>query len=161
MPRRTSGLAESFGPGREEQMPASNFGTEDHDWAIRVVPEADGVVAVCAEGDFDLTNASALDDKIQSALDAGDGLILDLSKATFIDSSIINVVVDAAQTAGSRKQTVVLQFGTAAVVERVLELVKIEEVLPRAHDREEALRMTQPQAASVCGIGAARASDAG
>ena len=106
-------------------------------------------MAVCLEGDFDLTNAPALDSQINRSLDGGTDLILDLSEASFIDSSVIHVVVRAAQSAGARKQTIVLQLGTAAIVERVLEIANIEQVLPRAHDRQEALRMIQQQAASV------------
>jgi hypothetical protein len=44
--------------------------------------------------------------------------------------------------AGSGKdQAIVLQLGTAPIVERALKIVGIERVLPRAHDREEALRI--------------------
>jgi hypothetical protein len=38
---------------------------------------------------------------------------------------------------------VVLQLGTTASVERVLEIVSIEQVLPRAHDRREAMHVIQ------------------
>ena len=41
----------------------------------------------------------------------------------------------------------VLQLGTAAIVERVLELTAIERVLPRAHTRTEAVQMIQQKAA--------------
>ena len=37
----------------------------------------------------------------------------------------------------------VLQCDTDAVVERVLELTRIEQVLPRAHDRQEALKLIE------------------
>jgi hypothetical protein len=39
--------------------------------------------------------------------------------------------------------------GTAAIVERVLELVGIERCSPRAHDRREALKVIQRQAETV------------
>ena len=129
-------------------MPASASRSEHQQGVIRVDRETDDIVAVCLEGDFDRTNASAVDAYIDLALDAGNDLILDFSDASFIDSSIIHVVVRAARSAGIREQAIVLQLGTAAIVERVLEVVKIEQVLPRAHDRREALRMIQQQAAS-------------
>jgi anti-anti-sigma factor len=140
---------QSFGPAKEEQMPASHPVSEHPPGAIRVVPETAKIVALCLEGDFDLTNAPALDAQIDLALDRGNDLILDLSKASFIDSSVIHLVARAAQTAETREHTVVLQLGTAAIVERVLEVARIEEVLPRAHDRQEALRMIRQQTASV------------
>ena len=94
-------------------------------------------------------NAPALDAQIELALDRGNDLILDVSEASFIDSSVIHLVARAAQTAQTTEQTVVLQLGTAAIVERVLEVSGIEEVLPRAHDRREALLVIREHAASV------------
>jgi anti-anti-sigma factor len=130
-------------------MVASPFDSEHRDGVIRVVPETGEIVALCLEGDFDLTNAPALGDEIDRALERGKGLILDLSEATFIDSSVINVLVRASKAASGREQTVVLQLGTAAIVERVLEITRIEQVLPRAHDRQEAMRIIQQQAGTV------------
>ena len=130
-------------------MFASSTGSEHREGVIRVVPETDEIVAVCVEGDFDLANAPALGDDIDRALDSGNDLIVDLSEATFIDSSVINVLVRASKAAGAREQTMVLQLGTAVIVERVLEIARIERVLPRAHDRQEAVRIIQQQAEAV------------
>lgn len=122
-------------------MTVSASRTERQQGAIRVVPETDHIVAVCLEGDFDLTNAPDLDDQITKALGSGYDLILDLSEATFIDSSIIRVVMRTTRAARRREQAMVMQLGTATIVERVLELVRIEQVLPRAHNRHEAVGM--------------------
>ena len=130
-------------------MPASSFGSEHRAGAIRVVPETDEIVAVCLEGDFDLANAPALGDAIDRALESGNELILDLSEATFIDSSVINVLVRSSKAASERERAVVLQLGTARIVERALEIARIEQVLPRAHDRQEAVRMIQQQAGTM------------
>ena len=74
---------------------------------------------------------------------------LDLSEATFIDSSIIGVLVQGSREAGASRQHIVLQVGTAAIVERVLELFAIEQLLPRAHDRQEAVRIVRQRAETV------------
>ena len=66
-------------------------------------------------------------------------LILDLSQATFIDSSVINALFDAHRQAKERGRLAVLQLGTAAIVELVLKLSEIERVLPRVHTRAEAI----------------------
>ena len=76
-------------------------------------------------------------------------MILDFDEATFIDSSIVHDVVRASQSAEIRGQAIVLQLGTAAIVERALEVSRIEEVLPRTHDRQEAVRMIEPLAGTV------------
>jgi anti-sigma B factor antagonist len=122
----------------------STIGPESQEGTIRVDRETDGITAVCLEGDCDLTNAPVLDDEIDRALESGTGLILDLSDATFIDSSVIHVLLGAARKAsGPEEPAVVLQLGTAVSVERVLKIVSIERVLPRAHDRQEAIRLIQ------------------
>ena len=126
-------------------MSASQVRAEHQPGTIRPVAETEHVVAVCLEGELDRTNVAALDAAIDRALRSGNDLILDMSEATFIDSSVIQSVVRAAQSAERTRQAIVLQLGTAAIVERVLEIVKIEEVLPRAHDRQEALRVIQQQ----------------
>lgn len=131
------------------EMLASSFDSQHREGVIRVVRETDGILAVCVEGDFDLANAPALGDQIDLALETGRNLILDLSEATFIDASIINVLVQASKVVGGRRQTMVLQLGTAAIVERVFEITGIERVLTRAHDRQEAVRIIQQQAVTV------------
>jgi anti-sigma B factor antagonist len=136
----------AIGQRREERMSASSSGSDERTGVIRVVAEANDIAAVCLEGDWDLTNAPSLRDHFDRALESENGCILDLSGATFIDSSIIHALVRASRVARSRGQAVVLQLGTAAIVERALKIAEIEQVLPRAHDREEALRIIQQHA---------------
>jgi len=102
-------------------MSASSLGSEQRAGVVRVVPETDEIVAVCLEGDFDLGNAPALGTEVGRALENGNDLILDLSQATFIDSSVVHVLVNASRAAIGSKRAVVLQLGTAPIVERVLE----------------------------------------
>ena len=130
-------------------MPASDSRSEYQEGAIRVTRETDHIIAVCVEGDVDLTNAGDLDAQIERALNGGNGLVVDFSDASFVDSTVIHVLVRAAQSAKVRNQTIVLQFGTAAIVERVLELFNIERVLPRADSRQEAVGIIQQQAPTV------------
>ena len=124
-------------------MFAPAVGSKHRQGVIRVVRETDGIVAVCVEGEFDLANAPALGDQIDLALESGHNLIVDLSEATFIDSSVISALMRAVKAVDGREQTMVLQLGTAAIVERVLEITRIEQALPRAHDRQEAVRFIQ------------------
>jgi anti-anti-sigma factor len=151
MPRRdrTSGLADPSAHGRRNEVQASPIGSEHRDGAISVVPETDAIVAVCLEGDFDLTNAQALGEQLDRALGSGNGVIVDLSEATFVDSSVIHVLVRGAKAARAREQVLVVQLGTAATVERVFELAGIEQLVPRAHDRQEAVRTIQLEAGAV------------
>jgi anti-anti-sigma factor len=130
-------------------MQASSIGSEHRDAGIHVDSETDGIIAVCLEGEFDLANAPALREHVDSALASGNDLIVDLSHATFIDSSILRILFDGAKAVDGRDKTMVLQVATAPIVERALEIVKIERVLPRAHSRAEAVEMIQGRAASA------------
>jgi anti-sigma B factor antagonist len=130
-------------------MSTSSLDSEQRAGVIRVVSETAKIDAISLEGEFDMANAPALGEEIDRALEGGNNLILDLSEPTFVDSSVISVLVQAAKAASGREQAIVLQLGTAAVVERALELVEIERVLPRAHDRQEAVRIIQKEAGAV------------
>jgi anti-anti-sigma factor len=130
-------------------MDASSIGPGHRKPAIHMDSETDGIIAVCLEGEWDMANAPALRDHVDRALESGNDLIVDLSHATFIDSSIIRVLFQGAKAVDGREQTVVLQVATAPVVERALEIVQIERLLPRAHSRAEAVEMIQGQAASA------------
>ena len=101
-------------------MHASLSSSEVCDGVIRVLPETDEIVAISLEGDFDARNAAAFDTEVAHVLGDVNNLILDLSEATFIDSSVVHVLVRAAQAVEGSDRTVVLQLGTAALVERVL-----------------------------------------
>ena len=130
-------------------MTTSSLDSEQRAGVIRVVSETAEIDAISLEGEFDMANAPAFDQEVDHALEGGKELILDLSEATFIDSSVISVLMLAAKAAGGRGRAIVLQLGTAAIVERALELVEIERVLPRAHNREEAVRIIQKEAEAV------------
>ena len=127
-------------------MHASPLGSKHRVGAIGVAPETDEIVALSLKGEFDMANARDLGDQIDRTLEGGKNLILDLSEVTFIDSSVIHVLVQASEAAGAREQAIVLQLGgTAHVVERALEITRTEQVLPRAYERQEAVRITQQQ----------------
>ena len=111
----------------------------DREGALRVTQEAGDIVAISLEGEFDMATAPKVVDAAERALDDRQHLILDLSDATFIDSSVLNAILATRKAALARERVVVLQVGTAAVVERVLELAAIEQVLPRASDRADAV----------------------
>ena len=130
-------------------MLASSIGSEHRDGAIRVDSETHGIVAVCLEGDFDLANAPELRDHIDRALESGDDLIVDLTDATFIDSSVISVLFDGARTVDGQGQTFVVQVATAPIVERALGLVRIESVVRRVHSRTEAFDLIRRQQAAT------------
>jgi anti-sigma B factor antagonist len=89
-------------------------------------PQPDAALVVLG-GEHDLYSADQLRETIDMSLSGCDHLIVDLSAAEFIDSTIIGVLVQTMKkaTGVGRKFSVVL--GTAPAVERALE---VSEVLP-------------------------------
>ena len=117
----------------------STIGPESQEGTIRVDRETDGITAVCLEGDCDLTNAPVLDDEIDRALESGTGLILDLSDATFIDSSVIREIVVASRSARHERRRFNVQAPAGRPIARRLRLMHLDRLVPVCHSRVEAL----------------------
>src|SRR6186713_122993 len=106
---------------------------------LHVLPETDEITALCLQGEFDLANAPQIIDEGERLLADDRQVILDLSAATFIDCSVIHALLHVEEVARQNDRVVVLQLGTAPIVERVIEITKIDRVLPRVSTRAEAL----------------------
>jgi anti-anti-sigma factor len=103
------------------------------------IDHADGGVAVITfSGEHDLNTAPELRDRLAEAIDAGRSIVVDLSGAAFIDSSIIGSVLDARRQAQEKELgfAVALTQG-AQPVQRVLEVTGLTATLP-VHETQEA-----------------------
>jgi anti-sigma B factor antagonist len=101
-------------------------------------PQA-GAALVVLGGEHDLYSADWLQQTFDDLLFGNEQLIVDLSQAEFIDSTIIGVLIHAMKKAegSDRKFTVVL--GTAPVVERVLEITGVLAIFNVVPTVEQAL----------------------
>ena len=127
-------------------MLAADFHPLDHaggEARLQVTHETERIAAISLEGEFDLTNSTLVMEQAEQTLDDHDHLIIDLSHATFIDSSTIRALVQTHNAAVKRGQVVVLQLATAATVERVLQVSGIDELLPRGTTRREAIQIVE------------------
>ena len=115
---------------------------------VHVRREADDIVSLYLRGEFDAFNASEITDHALKALAAEKHLVLDLSDTTFIDASVIGALRTIHASAEDRGRSAVLQLGTAPVVERVISITGIEQVMPRASTRPEAIARIQALTAS-------------
>jgi anti-sigma B factor antagonist len=69
--------------------------TESADFGVETI-EADGPVVIAVHGQADLHTAPELRSAITAAIDRGaNGLVIDLSEATFIDSMTLGVLLGA------------------------------------------------------------------
>lgn len=122
-------------------MASNDSASRDGPGSLRLEPQQGDTVCLCLVGEFDMANAASIDSEGERLLRAGKHLILDLSETTFIDSSAVTALFSVAKRARASQRIAVLQLGTAAIVETVLQLNCVERVLPRAHTRSEALRV--------------------
>ncbi|MCE3267053.1 MAG: metal transporter substrate-binding protein [Solirubrobacterales bacterium] len=95
------------------------------------------VAHVSVRGEHDLNTAPGLRNRLEELIDSGTPILIDLSPASFVDSSILGVILDCrrrAQEAGVGF-SVASADGTGAV-ERVLEITGLRAELP-VHDEIE------------------------
>lgn len=108
-----------------------------------VLDDSDGdVVSVVVRGEHDIYTAPALRDRLEEALGAGPaGMIVDLSGATFLDSSILGALLEARRQALERGLNYVVCLGEDPEpgVARILEITGLVPVFPVVRSREEAL----------------------
>ena len=98
-----------------------------------------GLAVVTISGEHDLSTAPSLRRRLESLLDEGTATVVDLSPATFIDSSILGVLLDARRRAAdSGIGFAVVHANGADAVDRVLEVTGLRAELPVHARREEA-----------------------
>ena len=87
-------------------------------------PRPDAVVVVLG-GEHDLFSADSLQQTFDDSLADSDHLIVDLSGAEFIDSTIVGVLVQAKKKADERERKFTVVLGTAPAVERILDVTGV------------------------------------
>ena len=76
-------------------------------------------------GEHDLNSADELQKTFDQSLAVCDHLIVDLSTADFIDSTIIGVLLETKKHAIERDRKFNVVLGTAPIVERILEVTGV------------------------------------
>jgi anti-sigma B factor antagonist len=98
-----------------------------------------GFSVLTISGEHDLSTAPNLRRQLASLLDDGTATVIDLSPATFIDSSILGVILDGRRRAtDSGTGFAVVHTNGADAVDRVLEVTGLRAELPVHARREEA-----------------------
>ena len=96
-----------------------------------------GTAVVSADGELDAFVASELEDVFEAASDSS-RLVADLTDVSFLDSTVLGLVVRALRKVGERggEARVVLPRGSAR---RIFEITTLDQVLPLAPSCEAAL----------------------
>jgi anti-sigma B factor antagonist len=98
-----------------------------------------GCAVVVASGEIDLTTAPALRHALDAASQVATRVVLDFGLVTFIDSSGLAVLLDAYRHRRFRQQISLCLGSTANIVRRVLEITRINTMLPTYATLEEAI----------------------
>jgi anti-sigma B factor antagonist len=101
----------------------------------------EGLAVLTISGEHDLSTAPNLRRRLDGLLDEGVPTVVDLSPATFIDSSILGVILDGRRRAAEAKiGFAVARSNGSSAVDRVLEVTGLRAELPVHARREEAFR---------------------
>jgi anti-sigma B factor antagonist len=98
------------------------------------------LAVITISGEHDLSTAPSLRRRLHGLLDEGTATVVDLSPATFIDSSILGVILDGRRRAAEAEiGFAVARSNGLDAVDRVLEVTGLRAELPVHARREEAL----------------------
>ena len=99
---------------------------------------AGDVVVVVVEGEHDIYTAPTLRERLEEALDRGGGIVVDLTAATFVDSSVLGALLDARRRALEAGQGFVVCVGDTVEpgVQRILDITGLVPVLPVLRQRD-------------------------
>ncbi len=90
-------------------------------------------------GEHDLNTAPELRSQLDEAMKGDRGVVVDLSPATFVDSSILGVILDGRRRAAAADRGFAVAQGSGAeAVTRVLEITGLRAELPVYESREQA-----------------------
>ena len=115
--------------------------------AIALDDAHEDAVFVRVTGEHDISTAPGLRECLEEALARHRALIVDLSKATFMDSSILGALLEARRQAHEQGTGFVVCLGIdpQAGVRRILEITGLVPVFPVVETQEEALAAARAQ----------------
>ena len=103
------------------------------------VESLNGCVVARLQGEIDLSNAAAVEKRLLGGETAGDALVLDLSALSYLDSAGVAVLHRLARTRLEQGRTLALAVARDSFVRRVLEITRIDAVVPIAESVDAAL----------------------
>ena len=105
-----------------------------------------GGTVLSLSGEIDLENAGRARDRIVDQLgDERDGVVLDLSGVSHLDSAGVRLLFDLAGRMSERRQELAVVAPMDSLARDVLKVVALESVVPVADTLEEALGRVRPR----------------
>jgi anti-anti-sigma factor len=103
-------------------------------------PRPDACV-IALRGEHDIATAPAMEKLFREALALNDVVVVDVSDADFIDSSVVSNLFAADRHAKKEGKELRLLMGTAPLVRTLLEVSGVLDVLEVATNRDVAMRL--------------------
>ncbi len=96
-----------------------------------------GVVAVVLEGEHELYGALKLREFLESSIADAVAIVIDLTRAEFIDSSVVGLLIDASKLAAEKgvEYSIVVGESTGEPVHRMFEVTGLTRLLPLVEAR--------------------------
>ena len=115
---------------------------------VEIDQRDDQVVVARLTGELDISAAASAGDRIAAALpSSARGLVVDMSKLEFMDSSGVSMLFSLARQVGSHRQQLRVVAPPGKAIARVLQIVEFERAAPIDADIESALAgIATPQA---------------
>lgn len=116
---------------------------------VRTEVAGNGTSIVVLSGEHDLGTVPLVREALDRGADSGSTIVVDLSAATFIDSSILGALLEARRRASEDgRGFAVASTGEAEPVRRVLEVTGLAAELPVHETRDAALAALDAQESS-------------
>ena len=100
-----------------------------------------GVMIVMLEGEHELYGAMKLQRQLRALMGEGVSIVVDLTRTTFLDSSIVSVLLQTRREAREARTafSIVVDDATGEPVRRMFEITGLGSILPVVGSREAAL----------------------
>ena len=110
---------------------------------LTIEPSDTGPI-VHIRGEIDLSNSETLRANILELVpDDRDGMVLDLTHTSYLDSSGVRLLFDVAERLHARRQRLVLVVSEEALIRRVVVLTKLDDVVPLVETVDEGVAALQ------------------
>ena len=106
------------------------------------------MAVVVVEGEHDVYTAPSLSEQLDSLLEEGVPFVIDLTPTTFVDSSVLRVLLEARRRADERGVGFAVALGEdeSGAVRRVLDITGLVPVLPVHAARDAAIAAARGEA---------------
>lgn len=115
-------------------------GAGSHELASVTVGEHGSSLLVAISGEVDISNIDSIADIIHALPNTEDGLLIDLTDVSYLDSSAVSLLHDLAMRLRSRAQRMVVVSPPGTPPRRILELTALYVNAPVADGLDEGIR---------------------